>query len=177
MLDIAVAYNKYKFFGNEFLTWVWYIVDSKQNINELTGIKDKSINIEIGNSIILENSSNDDSIEKISIKGNDAGFEEGRTALRKGAVVTDINLILKIDENEFKFNIKGESLNLTAFKTPATGKIENNDDLEGAVLEKIFLYNLPIEIIDSLFIKFIKTRISEQWKTLEINKIREWINL
>ncbi len=175
MLDIAIAYNKYKFFGNEFLTWVWYIIDSKQNLNKLMGIKDKSIVLEIGNYIVLENNLNDESVEKISIKGNDAGFEEGRTALRKGAVVTDINLILKIDENEFKFNIKGESFNLTSLKTPVTGKIENNDDLEGGILEKVFLYNMIIEIIDSLFITFIKTRTSEQWKTTDIDIIRKWI--
>ena len=177
MLDIAVAYNKYKFFGNEFLTWIWYIIDSEQNLNEIIEIKDKSIVLEIGNSIVLENNLNEDSIERISIKGNDAGFEEGRTALRKGAVVTDINLILKIDANEFKFNIKGESLNLTALKTPATGKIESNDDMEGAVLEKIFLYKKVIEIIDILFIKFIRKRISEQWKNIDIIKIRDWIKL
>ncbi len=177
MLDIAIAYNKYKFLGNEFLTWLWYIIDSGQNLNDLIKIKDKSINIEIGNSIVLENSSNDGSIEKISIKGNDAGFEEGRTALRKGAVVIEINLILKIDENEFKFNIKGESFNLTGLKTPIIGKVEKNSDIEGAVLEKIFLYNMPIEIIDTLFIKFIKKRLSEQWKTVDINGIKNWMKL
>ena len=177
MLDIAVSYNKYKFFGNEFLTWLWYIIDSDENLNELIEIKKKSIALEIGNSIVLENSLNDDSIEKISIKGNDAGFEEGRTALRKGAVVTEINLILKIDEKEFKFNIKGESLNLTGLKTPAAGKIENSDDIEGAVLEKIFLYNSVFEIIDSLFLFFIKKRTSEQWKNIDIHKIRDWVKL
>ena len=92
MLDIAVAYNKYKFLGNEFLTWLWYVIENEISINELTKIKDKQIVLKIGNSIVLENSLGDDAKEKISIKGDDAGLEEGTMALKKGGVVTEINL-------------------------------------------------------------------------------------
>ena len=74
MLDIAVAYNKYKFLGNEFLTWLWYVIENEISINELTKIKDKQIVLKIGNSIVLENSLGDDAKEKISIKGDDAGL-------------------------------------------------------------------------------------------------------
>jgi len=175
MLDIAVAYNKYKFFGNEFLTWLWYVIETDKNISDLTGIKDHRISFVIGNSIVLENSLGDKSKEKISIKGDDAGLEEGATALKKGAVVTEINLLLTIDDNEFKFTIKGESMNITGLKTPSIGKIENEDDVEGAVLEKTFLCTRVFEVIDTLFIKFIKKRISEQWKTRDLPEIRAWI--
>ena len=27
MLDIAVSYNRYKFIGHEFLTWLWFVMD------------------------------------------------------------------------------------------------------------------------------------------------------
>lgn len=177
MLDVAVSYNKYKFLGNEFLTWLWYIIENEINISELTGDKENNISLEIGNSIVFENSLGNDSTEKISIKGDDADLEEGTTALKKGAVVTDINLALKIDENEFKFTLKGENMNITGLKTPATGTIENKDDIEGAILEKAFLYNMVFKVIDNLFLNFIKKRISEDWKNSELPKIREWIKL
>lgn len=177
MLDIAVAYNKYKFLGNEFLTWLWYVVENDISISELTGIKDKKITMEIGNSIVLENALGDDSKEKISIKGDHAGLEEGTTALKKGAVVTDINLILRIDDGEYRFTIKGESMNITGLKTPAAGKMEQEDQIEGAILEKTYLCNSLLEIIDTLYIAYIKKRISDTWTNQELPAMREWIKL
>jgi len=177
MHDISVTYNKYKFLGNEFLTWLWYLIENDINIKDMTTIECNSLRFEMGNCMALENSLGDESSEKISIKGDDAGLEEGRTALKKGAVVTDMNLSLKIDENEWKFNIKGESMDITSLKTPASGRVESEEDLEGAVLEKIYLYNTLFEVIDTLFYNFVKKRISETWKTVDIPAIREWVEL
>ena len=174
MLDIAVSYNKYKFLGNEFLTWLWYVVENEINIMELTGIKDKHLVLETGNSIVLENIRGDDTLEKISIKGDDAGLEEGTLALKKGAVVTDINLFLKIDENEYKFNIKGESMNLTGLKTPPIEKSADEDQIEGAILEKTYLCIQVFKVIDTLFSVFVRKRISEEWKTVDLPAIRKW---
>ena len=69
MLDIATGYNKYKFLGNDFLTWVWYLIENNINIKELINSEYKTITLEIGNSIVLENSLGDKSKEKITIKG------------------------------------------------------------------------------------------------------------
>ncbi len=176
MLDVAVSYNKYKFLGNEFLTWLWYVVENDIDLGELTAIKDKHLSLEIGNSIVLENTRGDDTIEKISIKGDDAGLEEGTLALQKGAVVTDINLVLKIDENEYKFTIKGESLNITGLKTPPIEKSAGEDEIEGAILEKTYLCIQVFELIDILFSVFVRKRISEEWKSLDIPAIRKWIS-
>lgn len=177
MIDVAVSYNKYKFLGNEFLTWLWYIIENDINIKEMVNIDCNTIKISVGNSIVLENSLGETCQEKITIKGDDAGLEEGTTALRKGALVVEINLALKIDENEWKFTIKGESLNITGLKTPATGKIENNDEIEGAVLEKTYLCSMVFEVIDNVFYRFIKKRISEEWQSTEITAIQKWLGL
>ena len=79
-----------------------------------------------------------------------AGLEEGTTALTKGAFVTQFNLICKINEDEYKFTIRGESLNLTGLKTPKTQLSKNEEEMEGLVLEKssfcfiIFVIDLQI---------------------------------
>jgi hypothetical protein len=177
MLDIAVAYNKYKFLGNEFLTWLWYVIETDISLGELTQIKDRLISIKIGNSIVLENSMGDDTKEKISIKGDDAGLEEGTMALKKGGVVTEMNLNLKIDEAEYRFTIKGESMNITGLKVPASGKIEGPDEVEGAVLEKVFLCNTVFEIIDALYSAYIKRRISDTWTSGDLSAMRDWVQL
>lgn len=175
MLDIATAYNKYSFLGNEFLTWLWYLIETDQNITALINAKEP-VALEIGNSIVLENNLGDKSKEKITIKGDQAGLEEGTTALKKGACVTDINLICKMGEDEYKFSIKGESFNLTGLKPPSTEKKTSEaDEMEGAVLEKTYLLFRVIQVIDTLFLKYVEQRSSDDWKHKEFQDIKNWI--
>ena len=174
MLDIATAYNKYGFLGNEFLTWIWYLVETDQDITALSD-SNNPVTFEIGNSISLENNLGDKSKEKITIKGDQAGLEEGTTALKKGAWVTDMNLICKIGEEEYKFSIKGESFNVTGLKTPTIDTSASEDEIEGMIIEKTFLITKVINVIDTLFLKFIEKRISEAWKTSDLKAIRDWI--
>ncbi len=175
MLDIATAYNKYSFLGNEFLTWLWYLVETDQDITRLSG-SEQPVTLEIGNSLVLENNLGDKSKEKITIKGDQAGLEEGTTALKKGAWVTDINLICKIGEEDYKFSIKGESFNLTGLKTPSIDTSTSEDEIEGMVIEKTYLLLKVTQVIDTLFLKYIEKRISDDFKSTEFKAIAAWIH-
>ncbi len=174
MLDIATGYNKYKFLGNDFLTWIWYLAENNINIKELADLEYKTITLDIGNSIVLENSPPGKAKEKISIKGDEAGLEEGKTALKKGGVVTSINLVLNIDTEEYKFSIKGESINISGFKTPAF-KSENSEDIEGAIIEKAYFCEKIYNFIDTLFNKYIEKISSDTFKSDDMRKIKQWI--
>ncbi len=174
MLDIATAYSKYKFLGNEFLTWIWFLTETETDISSTLN-SSYPVSIDIGNSINLENSLGDKSTEKISIRGDQAGLEEGTTALKKGAWVTQINLTLKIDQEEYKLTLKGESFNITGFKTPKTDTASGDDEIEGMVLEKVYFYFGVIEVIDNLFLKYLEKRTSDDWQDKELKKIRAWI--
>ncbi len=175
MLDIATAYNRYSFLGNEFLTWLWFLIETDQDISKLSGFKEP-VTLEIGNSLTLENHLGDQSKEKITIKGDQAGLEEGATALKKGAQVTDINLICNIDGAEYKFSIKGESFNLTGLKTPAIDTSAQADEIEGMVIEKTYLLLKVNQVIDTLFLKYIEKRISDDFKHTEFKAMSNWIH-
>ncbi len=173
MYDIATAYNKYKFLGNDFLTWIWYAVENSIDIKDLTGFDCTSLTLYIGNGIVLENIQNRIR-EKITIKGDEIGLEEGKTALRKGAFVTDINLLLKIDDHEFSFTVKGESINITSLKT-ASFKSGKTDDIEASVLDKAFLFEKLFAFIDTFFNTYIGLRSSEKWENTDKVRLDKWI--
>ena len=173
MLDVAIAYNRYRFLGNEFLTWLWYTLENRSA--QLAKIDADLSALEIGNRMVLENRRSE-GVETITIKGDDAGLEEGLLALRKGALVTELNLIYRSGDNTWQFNIKGESLNLSSFKTPETAGTQTQEDIEGAVLEKIFLYEKVILFIEGAFRHFVRLRISENWDKNNITQIKQWIN-
>jgi hypothetical protein len=172
MLDISVAYNRYKFLGNEFLTWLWFMMDQDKKglLSSHEGLSD----LNIGNRVVLHNTSHNRE-EVVTIKGDGAGLEEGQTALKKGAVVTELNLVAKIGENEWRFNIKGESLNLSSLKTPETGRIETAEDVEGVVLEKIYLYDQAVKLLNNLYQQFVRLRVAPDWEKSTLRRMKKWI--
>jgi len=172
MLDISFAYSRYKFLGNEFLTWLWFIVEN--DMERLQKIEKDLVYLNIGNRIVLENKIND-AVETITILGDDAGLEEGIISLGKGAVVTEINLLYKSGNNEWRFTIKGESMNISNLKIPETAIVESSEEVEGMVLEKAYLYEKATELIDNLFNEFIKLRVSGKWTESIVPNIRKWI--
>lgn len=170
MIDVSVAYNRYKFLGYEFLTWLWFAIDNNSDVF------DEDQQLEIGNRIVLEKNHGKNRVENITIKGDDAGLEEGGLSLKKGAVVTEINLVYKKDEKSWQFTIKGESMHITNLKTPEYGPLESEEDIEGTVLLKISLIEEIVEFIEKLFAKFVKQRTSEKWGEKSLPLINKWIN-
>ena len=173
MLDVAVAYNRYRFLGDEFLTWLWFIIETQQD--EIRNLDQDPIFLEIGNRMALENRRSN-AVETITIKGDDAGLEEGLMALKKGALITELNLVFRIAEQKWQFSLKGESLNISGLKTPETARPETKEEVEGFVLEKIYLYDKLIQFLDILFERFVHLRTSDRWDSEVIPRIRNWIS-
>jgi len=171
MLDIAVAYNRYKFLGNEFLTWLWFMIETDQN--RLRRYDPDLVSLNIGSRLVLENTRNN-AKETITIKGEDANLEEGLLSLKKGAVVTEIHLSYKSGAQHWQFSLKGESLNISNLKMPETGPVETPEDLEGAVIEKAYLMKKVIGLVNNLFSRFVKLRVSDEWRNQTVFRIRKW---
>jgi len=173
MLDVAVAYNRFKFLGDEFLTWLWYVIEQDPAI--FKGVDPDLTSFEIGNRIVLEKRKKE-SVERITIKGEDANFEEGMLALNKGALVAELNLVCRTIEEKWQFTLKGESLNISGFKTPKIAPLESPDDLEGAILEKVFLYDKILQFLEKLYKHFIKLRTSNDWQSRVVPLIKKWMH-
>lgn len=172
MLDISVAYNRFAFLGLEFLTWLWFMIENHPD--RLNAWGGDLASLVIGNRLILENR-NHESVETIAIKGDDAGLEEGMTALGKGALVSEMNLGATIGDYEWHFTIRGEGLSITNLKTPETEAMTSSEELEGVLLEKISLYERAVVLTETLFNKFIRLRLSEAWREEVVPEMRTWI--
>jgi hypothetical protein len=171
MLDIAVAYNRYRFLGNEFLTWIWFIIENDENT--IRQCDPDALSLDVGNRMVLEHRWAN-GMETVGIKGDSAGLEEGLLALSKGAQVTEINLIYKSGNLQWQFSLKGESLSFAGLKLPETAAAEQSEDMEGIVLEKLYLYEKPFKFIDELYRRFIELRLSQQWETT-LTGMKKWI--
>lgn len=168
MLDVAVSYNRYKFIGQEFLTWLWFVIETEPVSDKETG------SLEIGNRVVLENR-RADGVETISITGDEAGLEEGKLALCKGALISEVNLCYRAQEQEWRFTLKGESLSFFSLKCPEHSRVDHREDLEAAVLEKAYALEKAVEVLDRFFRRFICLRISPEWQKKTVPEMKKWI--
>jgi hypothetical protein len=173
MLDTAVAYRRYQFIGDEFLTWLWYVIEKKRPL--LRDIDPELSSLEIGNRMVLVNRYRMDSDETVTIKGDEANMDEGLLALRKGAMVAELNLVYRSAEREWRFNLKGESLNISSLRVPDTGTVETHEEIEGAVIDKVYLIERAVNLVNALFAHFIKSRVTNDWSGKTVPAIRRWI--
>lgn len=171
MFDIAVAYNRYKFLGNEFLTWLWFMIET--DLSSFRQHDPDLVSLTVGNRLVLENRRNN-AKETVTIKGDNASMEEGLLAITKGAAVTEIHLSYKTGAQTWEFSLKGESLNISNLKLPETGPVETPEDLEGVVIEKAYLLEKVIGLVNNLFSQFIKLRVSDTWRNQTVSRIRNW---
>ncbi|MBW1723939.1 MAG: hypothetical protein JRJ33_00885 [Deltaproteobacteria bacterium] len=171
MLDVAIAYRRYQFLGNEFLTWLWFMIETDQN--SLRQYDPDLVSLNIGSRLVLENTRNN-ALETVTIKGDEANLEEGLVALKKGAVVTEMHLSYKTVGQDWLFSLKGESLNISSLKLPETGPVETPEDLEGVVIEKAYLLEKVIGLVNNLFSHFIKLRVSDTWRSQTVSRIHKW---
>jgi hypothetical protein len=94
--------------------------------------------------------------------------------LSKGGAVTDINLIYLSGSLRWQFSLKGESLNFSGIKLPESGTVEQPEDIEGVVLEKLYLYEKPFKLIDALYRRFLELRLSDQWNET-VDAMKRWV--
>jgi hypothetical protein len=172
MLDVAAAYSRYQFLGEEFLTWLWFVIENNQHF--INDIDPDFVALEVGNRVVFENRRKE-SAERVTIKGDGASLEEGILALKKGALVTELNVVYKSAELTWQFTLKGESLNISSLNIPNIDSPESDEDIEGFVLEKIFLYQKALQLLENLYTHFVKLRVSDTWQRKETPLIRKWI--
>jgi hypothetical protein len=174
MLDISLAYGRFRFLGAEFLTWLWFTLENENQPFEAAEMTDGFL--ELGNRMVLEKRQSNKNVETITIQGELAAHAEGHIALQKGAKVAEVNLVWRQGDRQWRFNLKGDSLHLTGLKTPESPLLETENDFEAAIIDRIFQIETVTRMIDHLFKRFIMERLTDGWPHTGEDAIRRWID-
>ena len=172
MLDLSVSYNRYKFLGREFLTWLLFGMENDPSMVALSG-EFKGI-LAVGNRIVFENNRND-RVEQVIIKGEDADLSEGMLALRKGALVSELSVVYTQGEHQWSFQLKGESLAPSGIVPPQPAVVETSEDVEGAVFDRMAMLERAANAIDALYARFMGFRIGSEWTMTVVPAMKDWI--
>ena len=175
-MDLVDLMVEKRFLGQEFLTWLWWKSEERGGSVELP--KEGDITVAFEKHLLLE-SGEGESSEKLICTGLQAELQEARTGLKMGKKLEQARIVINHNSYEYSFTLSGalmEYRNIRLPKTEATehDKSENPEEIEGMILERIFLFEELVRIVNTLFGMFLKVRVGVQWRD-ELQKIRQWV--
>jgi hypothetical protein len=172
-MDLALAERENTILGQDFLTWVWYITEARAGV-----FKDRDgreFNLRMEERLSVQGGDGEGQ-ESASVKSPSGVLTEARSGLRTGKKVNRAQLRFERDPEAWQVTLKDTDFSLSGLKTP---KVETSDredeDPDARVLEKIFLIEQCLELLDSVYGEFLAVRLSSKWAE-EANSVHTWIN-
>ena len=174
MIDIATMYNKYAFLGPEFLTWLWYA--SENTPERLNVFKDEKTELVVGNKVVIVNDNpQPGKSAKVTIQGEESDLKEAMLSVKDGGWVSDIHLRLEIGEIKYELTLGAPALKITGFKCSERVSADKEEEIDGAIMERIFLITKAMEYLDHVFERFIKARLNGKWDSEILPDLSAWI--
>ncbi len=87
---------------------------------------------------------------------------------------------IKIDksDHEWNFTLAAALMEFRTVKLPKTAGTEdagdNAEEVEGLILERTYLFEELIKIVNQLFKQFLEIRVGDRWHA-ELEKVRNWV--
>ncbi len=161
------------FLAREFMTWLWFKSEERDGTISIPGQTDVSLTFE--KRVVLESGEGEYS-ETVACQGLHADLREGKAAIREGKKVREARLRLEKDSDRWEVTLKADRFQFQSMKLPATGGFdEEGEEKEGGILERVYLVETALKTMDDLFAFFLKRRLSPQWLSEEIPRIKTWL--
>ena len=81
---------------------------------------------------------------------------------------------MMLGEDEYSFTLDSRWMNYRSLKTPKVMQ-DAKDDTEGLFYEKAGLIERAVSMIDTIFMYFIRLRLSSQWDNKELPALIKWV--
>ncbi|KAB2892200.1 MAG: hypothetical protein F9K32_00375 [Desulfobulbaceae bacterium] len=175
-MDFVDLIEDKKFLGQEFLTWLWWKSEERGGSVAIPGYGDISLVFE--KHMLLEYGEGE-SAEKLICSGLRAELQEARTGLQVGKKLEQARVRMTKGDNEYNFTFVATYMEFRNIRLPKTATTEsdetgNREDVEGMILERIYLFEELLQTVNMLFRCFLNVRLDQEW-TSELSKIRGWI--
>jgi len=176
-MDLVDLIAEKRFLGQEFLTWLWWKSEERGGTVELPGIGDATVVFE--KHMLLEFGEGESS-EKIICTGLQAELQEARTGLQMGKKLEQARIVIGHNNYEYSFTLAAALMEFRNVRLPKTevtesNKSENPEEVEGMILERVFLFEELTRLVNVIFLKFLQVRLGEDWRD-ELIKVQAWIH-
>jgi hypothetical protein len=159
--------------GREFLTWLWFKSEERGGAVQIPGMGD--VEVSFARRLALESGGGEYS-ESIVCQGFHAGLKEGKAAILEGKKAKEARIQIGAGPEKFEFTLKADSFQFQSLRLPSGfTEGEEEEDREGRVLERVYLVEKAVKATDQLFSTFLKRRLSPQWSSEEIPRVKKWL--
>lgn len=118
-------------------------------------------------------------VQKVTVAGAQDDFREVLAALRLGKSITEATIHLEKDENAWKLTLKGELFHFGSFRSPPVqlekdSTVDRQAEEEAVFYERMHLLEGGLQLFDSLFGRFLHTRLGDGWSRTQ-DEIASWL--
>ncbi len=166
------AFFEGRFLGYEFLTWLWFLSETEGGAVRLPDGREAEIHP--GDMLVL--SLPDDGNERVRCSTQAGDLHEARTALRRGKLVEEAQLFIKVGENEYALRLDTNLWALRGLRTPKQMNDPGEGDPDGRFLEKMYFLEEVFACLDTLYERFLLMRLGPEWEGKTKPLLTKWFN-
>ncbi len=155
--------------GQEFLTWLWFRSSTGKIFNDKSG---RPFSLSMEQRIVVQGGEGDH-IETATVAGLESELREARMGLTTGKKVTRALVRFEREQDSWQVALKASDFALGSLKTPKVEK-DTKDDPDGLFLEKMYLLESALELLDVVYKEFLDLRLNKKWQQ-EVQEMHQWI--
>jgi hypothetical protein len=159
--------NSRDFLGNEYLLWLWYMLDADADTIALGDGSEAAVMLT--RTLVLECPRGQTGRQSITSDGP-TRLPEARRAIQAGKLPRKVGLTIVRHDHQYELTLNAETLAVSGARLPAPEATEERARLE----ERITQLRHLLETLDLLYDAFGAKRASDQW-TKELAKMQKWL--
>jgi len=166
MTDVAT----HAFLGEEFLTWLWYRIETDGGDFELDG--GHAIGVSFDDYLALAPRDDDETVQTLR-SGTPTRSLEAAAGLRNGRRLSSAKLIVALGELQWQLVLHGESMGLRAIKLP-----EDDPEAESAEersRERAANFALIHDLVNGLYREFLRVRLRADYLSEDGERQANWM--
>ena len=161
--------------GQEFLTWLWFRSETGNVFRMETPEHDgEPFTVAMEQRIVVRGGEGENQ-ETATVVGSFSPLREARLGLLTGKQVVRALVRLEKDGMDWQVTLKAEDFSINSLRTPPISRDDAAEDPDAVFLEKIYLLDQALDMLDEMFRQFLTLRLSPAaWQT-EAKAVAEWM--
>ena len=160
--------------GRDFLTWLWFRSDVAPSFFRTDD--DQPFQVSMEKRVTVTGGEGSER-ETTSVSANiDSSLSEARLGLHRGKKVTSALIHLTKGAFGFDVSVKAADFSLNSLKTPKIDKSDRDDDPDSLFLEKVFLIETAVTLMDCLYRQFLGLRLDRDKWDKTTDEMQLWMN-
>ena len=161
--------------GQEFLTWLWFRSETG-NVFRMEGAEHSGepFTVAMEQRIVVRGGEGENQ-ETATVVGSFSPLREARLGLLTGKQVVRCLVRLEKDGMDWQVSLKAEDFSINSLRTPKVAREDGDEDPEGLFLEKMYLIDLGLSMLDEMFRQFLTLRLTPAAWNKEAEAVAAWM--